>query len=281
MRHQAHSKQIGRSAVLSWFKKHKKKEAPASLAMDAATLKNEIANAMNIQFLLDDIATKREVTSVYRRVEKDHHAEILQIVDPHVGRFDVLILTPKINANGHGILALHGHGDTPLKMAQNYLGYDLVRSGFAVVIPRLRVFDCYRKDTSENDVAIELWANGFSLMGLHIYEALLTQYEVNQRPKYNIDRWGILGHSGGSSTTVTLSRLGATFDAIVVDHQVDFNNACGKKGIHCETFGPLFKLAKTINNLETLPVDHLLVPYKYGKQKKDIVPFFLNTLKNK
>ena len=135
---------------------------------------------MNIGFLLEDLSIKRQVKIHHTKKTNGLTEEIVEIIDPHVGRFDMLVLIPEKVSTSSAILALHGHGDHPDAMARKYMGRHMARKGHIVAIPRIRAHDCYKDESAENIVAKDLWAHGFSLMGLHVYEALVAQN--NTRP---------------------------------------------------------------------------------------------------
>jgi hypothetical protein len=278
VRHQAHQKSVGEAQVTTWLKKMKKKKAPPAQGLTAQQLKDEIIEKMNIGFLLNDIQATRQVETYHQKPGTTVNEEVIEVVDPHVGRFDILLLTPKNKVPQKAILALHGHGDHPDAMARKYLGRQLAEEGYAVAIPRIRAHDCYKDESAENIVAKDLWAHGFSLMGLHVYEALVTQHIIQNRKDFDLKTWGIIGHSGGSSLANLLPRLSSGFQAKVVDYYVDFNNRCGPERIHCETFGPLFPLSHDINNEKTSTTPFLKVPYDYKKHKTKILKFFAKHL---
>ena len=255
-----------------------KKKAPKGKGLKGEALKEAIVEEMNIGFLLADLDAARSVRVAHEKETGLLRETVLEVIDPHVGRFDVLLLEP-LRGKGvpSAILALHGHGDNPETMARKYLGRQLAEQGHHVALPRLRAHECQRNPNLENEVAIDLWAHGFSLMGLHVYEALVTRRVAASHWKASMTKWGILGHSGGSSLSNLLTRVSSDFEAKVVDYFVDFNNRCGPERIHCETFGPLFPLANDINNEKTLGVAHMSVPYGYKKRKKPFSRFLTNT----
>ena len=278
VRHQAHQKKVGAQHVTTWLKKMKKKKAPPAQGLKGQELKEKIIEQMNIGFLLSDIQKERQVRTHHKEAKQKIIEEVLEVIDPHVGRFDILLLSPKNQKTKRAILALHGHGDHPNAMARKYMGRQLAEEGYAVAIPRIRAHDCYKDESAENIVAKDLWAHGFSLMGLHVYEALVTQHIIQNRKGFDIKTWGIIGHSGGSSLANLLPRLSDGFQAKVVDYYVDFNNRCGPERIHCETFGPLVPLANDINNEKTSTTPFLKVPYDYKKYKTKILKFFAKHL---
>ena len=280
VRHQAHQRPVGVKAVDTWRTQYKKKKAPKAQGVSGAALREAIIEKMNIGFLLDDLKSQRQVRVAHAQTKNGIKETILEIIDPHVGRFDALLLSPtKVGSSSTAILALHGHGDNPETMAKKYLGRRLAAKGHHVVLPRLRAHECQRQVNIENMVAIDLWAHGFSLMGLHVYEALVAQREAQAHWGVAAMKWGVLGHSGGSSLANLLPRVSDGFDAKAVDYFVDFNNRCGAERIHCETFGPLFPLANDINNEKTLSIPTLSVPYGYKKRGNEVLSFFGKHLK--
>ena len=281
VRHQAHQRPVGVKAVEDWRIKYKKKKMPKAQGIKGAALREAIIDKMNIGFLLEDLHLHREVRVVHEQKKDGLRETIIEIIDPHVGRFDALLLTPsKARASASAVLGLHGHGDSPETMARKYLGRRLAQHGHHVALPRVRAHDCLRNVNVENMVAIDLWAHGFSLMGLHVYEALVAQKVAQSHWGFEDMKWGVLGHSGGSSLANLLPRVNDGFSAKAVDYFVSFNNRCGPKRIHCETFGPLFPLANDINDDKTLSIPTLSLPYGYKKRSKEVLPFFTKHLAN-
>ena len=278
VRHRAHQRPVGEQQVTDWLKSMKKKKAPKAQGLDANALRLALIDKMNIGFLLNDLSIERQIRTHHTKTNNNLTEEIIEVIDPHVGRFDMLVLIPKKGVKNSAILALHGHGDHPETMARKYMGRSMAQKGHVVVIPRIRAHDCYKDESAENIVAKDLWAHGFSLMGLHVYEALVAQKVIQDRAKLKIEKWGLIGHSGGSSLANLLPRLTHNFQAKVIDYYVDFNNRCGPERVHCETFGPLFPLSNDINNEKTASIPFLKVPYSFKKYKSKIEAFFAKHL---
>jgi hypothetical protein len=275
VQHAAHSKPVGKDTPTKWLRKNRKKKAPPATGMAPAALKETLIEAMNIGFLIDDLDAKRKVRVHFKDDKNPHYREeILEIIDPHVGRFGLLVLIPKKRVKETAILAIHGHGDNPITMGRKYHGNRLARDGHVVVLPKIRALDCMRKESTEGEISIELWANGFSMIGLYVYEALVIQHVLNQRADLGIKKWGILGHSGGSSIGNLLVRISSDFLVKVVDYQVEFNNGCGKRRVHCESFAPLFPYSKDINDETTLTIPNLRLRYGFHHKEKEISQFF-------
>lgn len=115
----------------------------------------------------------------------------------------------------------------------------------------------------EHNVALRLLAEGFALMGLRVYESLLGPKFLRHWPGIAPERIGLIGHSGGSSTSNLTVRQGTGFRAYVSDRAVD----CAEwipllRMYHCETVPALYPYAALINNLSTCTVPALKVPYK-------------------
>ncbi|GAI30121.1 unnamed protein product, partial [marine sediment metagenome] len=69
------------------------------------------------------------------------------------------------------IIGLHGHRETNVIFRDNYFGIDFVARGFLVIIPTFRAMNI---DKEEDAVTRKLCLNGFTLMGLRVYETLLV-----------------------------------------------------------------------------------------------------------
>lgn len=224
-------------------------------------LRQRIVDGLNIGFLLDGLERRELAVAI---LDESREAGVtrqkLLFWDPEVGSFEALLLLPAGEALRPGIVGLHGHRDSDEVFARDYLARRLAESGFAVLMPRLRVHDCSRR---ENGIARVLLRHGFTLMGLRVYETLLMLKYLSAHPSVAAERIGILGHSGGSSTANLAVRISEGFAAHVVDYEVDYLNECGPRGIHCETVPALAPIAADINAFGSLPVAHLRVPYRF------------------
>jgi len=162
------------------------------------------------------------------------------------------------------VLGLHGHRHDDERFVREYLGEQLAARGYVVLAPRFRAHDC---SLTENRIARKLLRRGFTLMGLHVYEALLMVKYLDSIATVDGSRIGLLGHSGGSSIANVLVRVSDRFSALVIDHEVDFRNRCGLLGLHCETVPGMFPLSADLNDRSTLMIPWVKLPYGYRSEE--------------
>ena len=114
-------------------------------------------------------------------------------------------------------------------------------------------------------------------MSIRVYEALRAVQLMHYLLDTDVPRIGVLSHSGGSSTARLLIRMTDLVSAVVVDWSVEYG---GESGLHCEMVPELFDYHLDINDLETLPIPHLEVPYefKHPADRARILEFFVDTL---
>jgi hypothetical protein len=269
------------------FQRVMEADSPDPPEPGAVSLGQEIADRLNLGFLLDQVDALAVETRVLKSVERDGFREDhLEFVDQQVGRLQALYLVPTApRALGPlpAVLGLHGHDQDQAVFARDHMGYDLARAGFVVMVPTLRVMDC---STAENRTALHLVRSGFWLMGLRLYETLLVLDHLRQRPEVDPARIGVLSHSGGSSAAALLVRLTDRLAAQVTDYQTDYRDTCGMTrpwewaGIHCETIPPLFSLSPLIHDETTLAIPRLVVPYGFSstEDQAQVLSFFQTNL---
>jgi len=125
-------------------------------------------------------------------------------------------------------------------------------------------------------VSTHLLRNGFTLMGIRVYEALLAAKYLRGLPTVDPHRVVIVGHSGGSSTANLVVRVTDWFAAEVADHEVDYRDVCDGL-VHCETVPALVPLAADVNDDATLAIPRLYVPYGLrGAETRQRVLAFLD-----
>ncbi|MBI4148391.1 hypothetical protein HY490_03815 [Candidatus Woesearchaeota archaeon] len=239
------------------------------LNLTAEQLKQNITSALNIRFLIDTLPHALRTQPVYLQDTTCARTRHVTIVDEHVGNLTLTILHP-FSPNGNGILGLHGHNSSPKELIEKFYGKDLACAGYTVIIPALRAMNC---DQDENTVSKAFLLNGFTLMGLHVYETLLaTQYAR----ELGLDSLGALAHSGGSSLLHLTLLYEPGITAIVHDYPPNYFNFCGPGRIHDETIPALQPYTAMIQNT-TVPRLHM--PYNFIENKtavpaQHIISFF-------
>lgn len=174
------------------------------------------------------------------------------------------------------IVGLHGHGQTPEAFQREGYGQELAEQGFVVVVPSFWYMEC---GVDESALAEVLLQEGFALMGLRVYKALVMLRVLSSSEAIDRARLGIIAHSGGSSASWLVVRISDDVRARVWDYQQFFNNLCGER-IHCETHPDLFVIGGDILRTSSLTQPNLGVPYQYldPRVRADIGAFFAKEL---
>ena len=253
--------------------------APAAVATQFTKeeLEAQIRRGLNADFMFEG-RWERPLTATLRAVEDDpsYHREHYLLSDAIVGAFDLRVLMPFGEGPHPAILSLHGHDEGGRAMEDHYMGRELAELGFAVVMPQFRAMRC--TDRFEGEISLALLQQGFTLMGLQVYEAFLARKFVEAHPDLDGSRVGLLSHSGGSSTANLLVHLSPRFDAQVTDYFVDWRNRCPTSpiGAHCETIPALFALGPQISSADTLSLPRMAVRYGFNTPgiREDIIAFF-------
>jgi hypothetical protein len=248
--------------------------SPTALGLDADALREAVTDGLGIRFLTEPKVVPEVVVRTTGVASREGYVErTLQFEHPLIGTVHALLLIPEDWVEPvAGIVGLHGHRDTKELFVTRYLGGDLARAGFAVLLPDLRVHDC---SIDENELSRFLLESGLCLMGVRVYEALLLGYYLANHPLVEGENVGFIGHSGGSSTGNLVARLTHPYAARVIDYGVQYRNFCGPEGVHCETIPAIFPLSADINDFETLDAPTLKVGYGFGeKQLPEILEFF-------
>lgn len=234
-------------------------------------LRKTIIEELNIDFLLEGFNQRELIvtTKAVKQEEKYTEKELL-FSDSNVGTFSVLLLIPEEKKSSYpAIIGLHGHADDYNSFKNGYGGKELVQAGFVVIIPSFRAMDCLREP--EETITRELILNGFTLMGIRIYETLLLEKYL----KYNdfIDKIGIMGHSGGSDVAYLTSIINPNFQALAFDFYPKPDSLCEGK-VHCETLPGLAYYKEQINNPSTLKIPSKKFDYDFPGDKQDVINFF-------
>lgn len=228
--------------------------------MPEAELAAALLEGLGIGFLLDGLPARAVRVRVTARTETAEVDQLeLLVDDPFVGRFPALLLEPHGPGPMPALVALHGHGDDDAVYRDDYHGGEWPARGYAILIPTLRAMNI---DASEYDVTMRLLENGFDLIGLRVYEAVLCRAVLAARPEIDASRIGLIGHSGGSSTGNLVVRVAGGFRAFVSDNTVDFFRS-GFELPHCETAPDIYPLHGLVNDFATAPCPVLAVPYGY------------------
>lgn len=136
------------------------------------------------------------------------------LADPVFGGQRVLLYTPDTDGPHHGVLALPGHQESTDEFMDLHGGNDLLRAGYAVLLP---VFKAYDADSAEDKAGRALLCMGSSLLAARVSEAQGALRLLRSLPGIRGDRVAMLGHSGGSMVGNLLLRLDPSIVAYVSD----------------------------------------------------------------
>ncbi len=241
-----------------------------------------VIDGLGIAFLLDDLATSALDVIVTAEHASEYYRETdLVLVDPWVGEVPAILLRPLGPGPYPAVVAVHGHGDDAAIYRDSYHGSEYPGHGYAILMLTMRAMGI---DADEHAISRELLREGFSLIGLRVYESLLGLEYLRSRDDVRADRVGLIGHSGGSSTgnlTVRVMPANADegFQAYVSDHHVSYFSSSPVEPYHCETVPALYPYHPAIDDLARAPVPALTVPYAYPFGVAGIFRFFDEQLK--
>lgn len=244
-----------------------------------AALRKRIIEGLNIAFMLDGLDERALLIYMLDGIYLQNHSRYkLLFWDPLVGHFEALLLVPKSAPPYSAVIHLMGHAESEKQYAGKKLVQALLKRNYLILMPRLRAFDCHSKEV---EIATHLLKQGFTLMGLRVYETLLMLKYLHHIPEVVVDRIGLVGHSGGSTIAQLTTRIFDGLAAMVSDHSVDYRNRCWRQYIHCETVPRLYPLHPDLNNLRTLKTPNLRVRYGFGDagQRRTILKFLHRHLK--
>lgn len=240
-------------------------------------LRLEVIERLNVGWMTAGLGTRPLEVIVTAERSGDFYRETeLVLRDELVGDVPALLLRPPGDGPYPAVVAVHGHGDDARVYRDSYHGSEYPGHGYAILILTMRAMGI---DQYEHEISRRLLRAGFSLIGLRSYESLLGLEYLRARSDVRIDRIGLIGHSGGSSTgnlTIRIMDPGspARFRAFVSDHHVDFFLSSLVEAYHCETVPALYPLHPAINDLTSAPVAARTVPYGYPFGVAGIMSFF-------
>lgn len=245
-------------------------------SIPAGGLRPALLDALNARFLFEGNEDRPVRTVLIRDQVYPHpnqpndlyRERQLLFSDPYVGTFKGILLTPEAPAGRRpvrypAVVALHGHSETAEVYRDTYFAREYPRHGIGILIITSRVMEPW---LGEYNVAKNLLLNGFSLMALHSYEALIALKYLDCNPEVKPGSLGLIGHSGGSSAGNLLVRLAPKLiEAYVSDLTIDYSMLDIPEPYHCETIPNVHPYHRLINDFDTSRVPVLPVGYGYQK----------------
>ena len=259
--------------AVSYIKSH-------PLGKTSKDIRMTLINILKIKELLTGlynrelVVTERTVNEYEKYTEHD-----LLFKDPEVGIFSVLLLVPAEPKDSYpAIIGAHGHGDSKEIFRDDYFGREFASEGFVVIIPTYRAMDA--SDT-EAIITQELHFNGYTLMGMRIYETLLLVKYLKQSGLSAKDGIGIIGHSGGSNAATLFARISPDIKALVYDINLSPLLLISETNfMHCTTIPDLVYYNAQLEDFSNSGIPFLKLEYGY-KQTDDlrkIIDFFKSRL---
>ena len=264
------------------------------VSLEPAEMGRFVSERLNIEFLIRDIdASQFSVTLISQKDRGRYIEEELLFDDSHIGSFLVLKLVPKRHGlQKHGLLpaiiGLHGHGETVYAFRDEHMGRELAEEGFIVILPDFKVIrippvdlpDGCRLEDIDGKISHYLMLKGFRLGGIRVYQTLLVLKYLQDDGRVDVERIGLIGHSGGSQMAgLVVWVAGGFIKAIVRDMELDFRDIMNDT-VHCQTLPSLVPYTKFLGHPDRLGIKTLIVPYGfegYWNQRK-IKEFLLDTL---
>lgn len=232
-------------------------QAPRHESPPSGDLSADLIAALNMGFLLDGLDERPLTVTVIERDEFPAYTrQRLLLHDPYVGTFDALLLTPPSEDPVPAVIALHGHGDCHETYIEQYRGWTYPHAGYAFLAIGLRAAEGGGPGTVEDMVATRALLDGYSLVGLHAYEAILGLRYLRHLPAVDGDRVGLIGHSGGSAIGNLAVRMHDGFAAYVSDMAATYYHPGND-----ETTPSLYPFHKLVEDFSTCPTPVLVVDY--------------------
>jgi hypothetical protein len=169
------------------------------------------------------------------------------------------------------LVFLIGHLDSADCLLEQYDGLGFVKAGYVVLTIEARADD---SGPVEDLASRFLLINGFTMMGLRVYEALLGLKFLQAMPGVDPTRLGLLGHSGGASTANLLVRLHPGFAAAAVDHHGEHYNLAEDRYNLCETVFGLVHFTHLLSDPSTAPMPMKRVEYGWPEGAGTVTRFF-------
>ena len=178
------------------------------------TLADILTDALNSSWLLGEMnRAPIRVMVVDQTVTNDVCSQVFVIDDPWVGRFAGWWLMPrKVSHRVPTIVAVHGHGDSPIAFHERAFGERYPAAGFGLYLHAARG-TCL--NDREAEISGALLRRGYSFLALQVYEHDVVTRML--RGFAHVGGIGTLGHSGGAvATNVT-----AIVNPLVAAHAYD------------------------------------------------------------
>ncbi|MFC2091842.1 alpha/beta hydrolase family protein [Elusimicrobiota bacterium] len=244
-------------------------------------LKEIILKELNIGFLVEGLSEHRYEAEQVSEVAGGGYLERHVVLhDVYVGDVDLLLLVPdELAGKNPVVIGLHGHKETGTDVRDSYGAGALANNGFIVALPGFRAMGF---DLIEASVSWYLMQNGFSLLGLRVYEVLLVIDYLKSLEYVDSVKIGLIGHSGGAAVGNLTVRITSDIQAQVTDNYKKMLSTMvfypQTEMVHCATLPGLSYYAQEISDSETLDFPVYKLPYGMYGYESNIIKFFKTAL---
>ncbi|MDP8257285.1 MAG: hypothetical protein P9M14_16185 [Candidatus Alcyoniella australis] len=253
-------------------------EVDPSDPLDTNELQHELCTRLNIEFLLDNFDS-RPLTVTTTRVERyaDYELRSLLFEDEFVGEFNGFLLLPNDACNVPAVVVSPGHAGSSKAWIDVYFGNYLPQNGYALLALSMRCMAAPNVP-AEYDVTRALTLDGFTFIGLQVYEQLLglkyLRFLGCRDVAVDGNRLGLIGHSGGSTVGNLLIRAAPEAVKVYIsDFKSEYINSgeSWNLGKVPHDFAPgAWQLHYLINNFDTATMPVLELPYGYAEDGQSI-----------
>lgn len=188
-----------------------------------------------------------------------------------VGQIPALYLRPAGPGPVPAVLALPGHGETAADHRDRRFARYLPGHGYAVLLITPRAYEL----ELDHELSLAFLCQGFSLMGLRVYEGLLALRALRALQEVDGARVAVQGHSGGSAAANLMAWLPwRPAAAYLVDARSTYSMIWVPQGedvwrLECEAKQELAAIHRQVNELDAAPVPVALLGYGYGPPTDD------------
>ena len=228
-----------------------------------AKLKQVILRTLNIGRLYSRLQRYSPDTEIISEEEKNGYLlRYLLFKDENVGTFKTAALIPSgPGVKKPAVLFFHGHGQSIAECLKSEFVDQALRRDIAVFIPQFRAMELTQE---EFVISKKLLRQGFSLMGIRVYESLLVLKYIKGLGFIDSGKIGFMAHSGGSAVSSLTAVIDGSIRAKVIDAKTDFLSITDLYGIHCETVPALTRFSRIILDEGSQYVPTLCTEYGQG-----------------
>ncbi|MEE2830576.1 MAG: hypothetical protein VX498_15415 [Myxococcota bacterium] len=192
--------------------------------------------------------------------------------DPYVGTMELLLVLPDGRGPWPAVVAHPGHFEDAHYHRQFRFGADFAAAGIALAILTPRANDSHPLEDKTSQLFLR---NGFTFMGVRVYELLLVRKYLRCRTDIQADRLGLVGHSGGAVVGNLAVRVERSWKAYVGDLTGDYLNwDVHNRTALDETAPAVYPLHPYVNKFTTSEVPTLMLPYEFGPTGEVMIDFF-------